>query len=368
MKRRAFLLESGRAALGAALFTNVAAVQEKPSAGLEPANLWRTRVAKLERDLPIMMADAKVPGLSAAIIRDGRLQWRRAFGVKDSAAKTPVHVDTIFEAASMSKPVFAYSVMKLSERKVIDLDTPLTHYVSERLIEGDPRLDRITARHVLSHTSGFQNWRSKREPLAIHFQPGERFSYSGEGYSYLESVVTHLVGQPFDPFMRANVLMPFQMTSSGYIWNDMFEQRMALPHDRDGKPLPRKRSSAEDVARYGSAGALLTTPTDYAKFLIEVIAPKKGDRFRLQPKTLEEMLRPAIALEDPGAGSWALGWKLPPIPNRRIIAHGGANDGFHCWAVASLDRQCGFVMMTNGESGAEWLQKLITSDVMQPFV
>jgi CubicO group peptidase (beta-lactamase class C family) len=368
MRRRAFLLESGRAALGAALLTNVTPAQDKPSAGLEPLTVWRTRIAKLERDLPSMMTDAKVPGLSAAIIRDGRLQWRRAFGVKDNATKAPVHVDTIFEAASMSKPVFAYAVMKLSERRVIDLDIPLTHYVSERLIEGDRRLDLITARHVLSHTTGFQNWRSKEEPLAIHFQPGERFSYSGEGYSYLEFVVMHVVGQPFDPLMRANVLMPFDMTSSGYVWNEMFEQRMALPHDRDGKPLPRKRSSAEDVARYGSAGALLTTPTDYARFLIEVIAPKKSDRFRIEAKTREEMLRPAIALQDPRGGSWALGWSLPPSPKGRVIAHGGDNEGFHCWAVASLDRKCGFVLMTNGESGGEWLLKLITGDVMQPFV
>jgi CubicO group peptidase (beta-lactamase class C family) len=368
MKRRTFLLESGRAALGAALLTNLGPSQDKPSAGVEPAAIWRTRIAKLERDLPAMMADAKVPGLSAAIIRDGRLFWRRAFGLKDSATKAPVHVDTIFEAASMSKPVFAYAVMKLSERKVIDLDTPLTHYASERLIEGDPRLDLITARHVLSHTSGFQNWRSKAEPLAIHFQPGERFSYSGEGYSYLESVVTHLVGQPFDPFMKANVLVPFQMTSSGYVWNGMFEQQMALPHDRGGKPLPRKRSSAEDVARYGSSGALLTTPTDYARFLIEVIAPKTSDRFRLEPKAREEMLRPAITLEGPRGGAWAMGWSLPPSPKGRLIAHGGDNEGFHSWAVASLDRKCGFVLMTNGESGGEWLLKLITGEVMQPFV
>src|SRR5256885_14347099 len=128
MKRRTFLLESGRAALGAALLTNLGPSQDKPSAGLEPAGIWRTRIAKLERDLPAMMADAKVPGLSAAIVRDGRLFWRRAFGLKGSATKAPVQIDTIFEAASMSKPVFAYAVMKLSERKVIDLDTPLTRY------------------------------------------------------------------------------------------------------------------------------------------------------------------------------------------------------------------------------------------------
>lgn len=95
----------------------------------------------------------------------------------------------------MSKPVFAYAVLKLCEKGVIHLDTPLTKYTSDRFLQGDPRLDLITARHVLSHTSGFQNWRSGKEPLKIHLEPGEKYLYSGEGYSYLQSVVTLLTGQ-----------------------------------------------------------------------------------------------------------------------------------------------------------------------------
>ena len=82
----------------------------------------------------------------------------------------------MFEAASMSKPVFAYVVMKLCETGVLNLDTPLTTYTADRFLQDDPRLDLITARHVLSHTSGFQNWRSEQEPLAIHFAPGNDFS------------------------------------------------------------------------------------------------------------------------------------------------------------------------------------------------
>jgi CubicO group peptidase (beta-lactamase class C family) len=98
---------------------------------------------------------------------------------------------------SMSKPVFAYAVMKLCERGVLSLDAPLTKYTPERFLEGDPRLDLITARHVLSQTAGFQNWREEGDgQLKIYSTPGERFQYSGEGYSYLLSVVTHVTGQP----------------------------------------------------------------------------------------------------------------------------------------------------------------------------
>ena len=184
------------------------------------------------------MQEAKVPGLSIAIIKGAKLGWRRGFGVKDNASKEPVDNDTMFEAASMSKPVFAYVVMKLCEKGVMNLDTPLTRYTSERFLEGDPRLDLITARHVLSHTSGFQNWRSEKEPLKIHFTPGEKFLYSGEGYSYLQSVVTQLTGHvnlkdcaryeaglevcatDIEAYMKANLFAPFQMASSGYVWND----------------------------------------------------------------------------------------------------------------------------------------------------
>ena len=85
--------------------------------------------------------------------------------------------------------------LKLSEKGILDLDLPLTNYVSERWIEGDPRFSQITARHVLSHTSGLQNWRGKDEPLRIHFTPGSRWQYSGEGYSYLQLVVAHRTGR-----------------------------------------------------------------------------------------------------------------------------------------------------------------------------
>ena len=141
----------------------------------------------------------------------------------------------MFAAQSTSKPVFAYAVLKLCEKGVLNLDSPLTKYTPERVLAGDARLDLITARHVLSHTSGFQNWRSGTEPLEIHFAPGECWLYSGEGYSYLQSVVTHLTGHVtvnacgnyeagvkvcatnINKYIKANLLVPFGMSSSGYV-------------------------------------------------------------------------------------------------------------------------------------------------------
>src|ERR1051326_4944668 len=197
MRRREFLAESSQAALGFSLLPLVARAQEdRKSPRLKGGTSSGTLIANLEREIPKLMEEALVPGLSIALIKDAKLFWRRGFGVKDSASKVPVDNDTVFEAASVSKTVFAYAAMKLCEKGVIGLDTPLTKYSPKPFLEGDPRLELITARHVLSHTSGFQNWRSDKEPLKIHFTPGEKYLYSGEGYSYLQSVVTQVTGQP----------------------------------------------------------------------------------------------------------------------------------------------------------------------------
>jgi CubicO group peptidase (beta-lactamase class C family) len=356
--RRQFLAISGLA-LGGAV---------RPAPARARPNGWEEAIAALQARLPALMADLRVPGLSIAVFRRARIEWRHAFGVVDSASKKPVSIDTIFEAASMSKPVFAYAVMKLVEQGVLDLDAPLTKYTHERLIPDDPRLDLITARRVLSHTTGLQNWSSHDDPLRIQFQPGERFQYSGEGYSYLERVETEISGEPFDAFMRKHVLTPFRMTSSGYVWNDMFEARMAHPHDRDGRPTPNKKSTPADVARYGSAGALLTTPTDYAKFLIEVVAPKPPDAFRLKRETIREMLRPQVEVDGPEPSWWGLGWGIHKAPFGNVIAHGGDNEGFHSLAVASPEHRSGFTVMTNGENGGTLLANLITGPLLNPLL
>ena len=143
---------------------------------------------------------------------------------------------------------------------------------------------------------------------------------------------------------------------------------MAHPHDGEGRRTPNKKSTVTDVARYGSAGALLTTPTDYARFLIEVIAPKSPDQYRLKRDTVTEMLRPQIKVDGPEASWWALGWSIRKAAFGNIIAHGGDNEGFHSFAVASPERRSGFVIMTNGENGGKFLVDLLTGPLLNPLL
>jgi CubicO group peptidase (beta-lactamase class C family) len=337
-------------------------------------------IAHFEEELPKLMDAFKVAGLSVAVVDNAKTVWRRGFGFKNTETKEPVDTDAIFQAGSMSKPVFAYAALKLCEKGVIGLDTPLAKYAPEPFLTGDDRLNLITPRHLLSHTSGFPNWRSGRTPLKINFTPGSQYDYSGEGYYYLQSVITHLTGRmdktdcaqfedgyrvcatDIDQFLTANVLKPFGMRSSGYFVTDANQRKMALPHDNEGNLLPHGRPTGPSVTRYASAGALLTTPTDYANFIIQILDPKKPDTFRLKKETIEQMLKPHTkVVTGKFTSSWALGWQ---IQDNGLFNHGGDNNGFHCHSIASRQSKSAFVIMTNGERGAELIFKIFESGIL----
>jgi CubicO group peptidase (beta-lactamase class C family) len=379
VRRREFLLNSGRAGLALPALSITSCARSAPAADSK----WASLMSDLEKRLPALLAEATtVPSVSMILIADAKPIWRGAFGVKDFTSRAPVDHQTVYEAASVSKTVFAYEILKLCERRVLDLDTPLTHYTPDRFLQGDPRLDLITARHVLSHTTGFPNWRSKKEPLAIQFAPGSKWSYSGEGYSYLQSVMTHLTGHvdtkdcktfeddlrvcatDVDAYMKANLFVPFGMTSSGYL----YREGMARPHDEKGHMLADRQSTAIEAARYGSAGNLHTTPTDYAKFLIEILDPRPDDAYRLSQASLKEMIKPQVKITD--RISWGLGWAIDQKPGAgEIISHSGDNPGFKTLTAASRQDKSGFFIMTNGDRGFDQIiAKVVMSEPMQQFL
>jgi CubicO group peptidase (beta-lactamase class C family) len=256
--------------------------------------------------------------------------------------------------------------MQLWDRNILSIDKPLTTYTTDRILD-DPQLDLITARHVLSHTTGFPNFRTGAEPLRIEFTPGERYQYSGEGYWYLQSVVTHLVGHvdsshcgsyegdltvcatDIDTYLKSNVLRPLRMDTSSYVWNTTLERYSARPHDEAGKPLPRTKPTATDAARYAAMGGLRTTALEYANFLIEILSPRAASPFRLATESRQEMLRPQVEVDD--SNDWALGWEIHRTPRGPLIQHEGGQTGFLAFSAASIDRKTGYVILTNGANG-----------------
>ena len=170
VQRRKFLFDGGRASLGigALLLSACSSRTQNPPKDVVLESL----VTHWETGIPQWLRETKMPAVSIAIVRDGLLAWQRAFGVKDTGTNEPVDVNTVFAACSDTKPVFAYGVLKLCEKGLLGLDTPLTKYTTRR-ITADPRIERITTRHVFNHTSGFPNWRQGKD-LPIEFDPGSR--------------------------------------------------------------------------------------------------------------------------------------------------------------------------------------------------
>lgn len=167
-----------------------------------------------------------------------------------------------------------------------------------------------------------------------------------------------------DAYMKANLFLPFGMTSSGYL----YQEGIARPHDEKGRMNSDRKATAVDAARYGSAGGLHTTPTDYAKFLLELIDPKPSDAYRLTADSLKEMVRPQVKVTD--SFSWGLGWAIEhKKTGGDIISHSGDNPGFKALAAASIERKAGFIIMTNGDRGFdEIIAKVVHSEPMQRFL
>jgi len=328
----------------------------------EPAAHAGATIMQLEKDVPDLMKKDGVPGLSMAVIRGGKTTWVHGFGIKEATTGQPVAVETVFEAASLSKPVFAYGVLKLIEQGKLGLDDPLTNYLPKPYIAGDDRLVKITARIVLSHRTGFPNWRGDDGLLPIYFTPGERFSYSGEGYIYLQRVVEQITGKPLNEYMTEAVFTPLGMTSSSYVWRPDFDARTATGHHSDGKPAELWKPKEA-----GAASTLNTTAKDYALF-VEAVLNGRG----LKPATLHEMETPQIALDpecricikrEPKQLSknlfWGLGWGIQRTDQSDALWHWGDNGVFKCFVMAEPKTKSGVVMFANSQNGLEVAKPVI---------
>lgn len=307
-------------------------------------------IVNLERTIPHIMEKALIPGLSIAVIRDGKLFWGNSFGVKNINTQDSVTAETVFEAASQSKPVFSYAVMKMVERGELEIDKPLVEYASDEYIEKyflgreivDERFKKITTRMILSHRTGFPNWR-EQNPLTINFEPGEKFSYSGEGFGYLQKVVEKITCLPLNEFMKKEVFKPLSMTHSSYIWQEHYEQVTSLPHDR---MMDVGEKSKFTVGH--AAASLHTTASDFAKFIMAIM-----NHAGLRASTIDSMLSPQVIVdpEEMKNVEWGLGFGLQRTRNGISYWHWGDNGNFKCFFIAFPDQRIGVVYFTNSYYG-----------------
>jgi len=348
--------------------------------------------ADLLRSLPRLLELASVPGLAMAVV-EGKRVWRRGFGRAIEEPAQSVSEETVFEAASLGKPVFAYAVLRLVDAGVLDLDHPLYDYLPTQ-DANNPRMKRVTARNVLSHTTGLPNWRQQPSALEPSEDPGKSFSYSGEGYFYLQRVVEALTDKPFGRFMREQVLDPLDMKQSSYVWQPEFDSRMAAGYDGQEKRLDvqaaigrRTQAIAEDWRkplvewRYedsaravqlvnpqwpvlplymvpNAAASLLTTVSDYAKFLSQIVS-SSNTAINLSPAARKEMLSPQVRLNS--ALHWGLGWGIQRDEDGEVLWHWGANNSFRNFVIADAVNGQAIVVFTNSENGPRIYERVIVA-------
>ncbi len=200
------------------LAASIAFLPVEPAPGQEPplrASLPIEAIAAdLENFVPQYMQDQRIPGVSIVLIRDGRIAWRKAFGVSNTITRDPVTPDTVFEVASNSKVVAAYIAMHLVDQGKLSLDKPLNSYLANPWLPSSPYRDQITLRQVLSHSSGLGHSTTNREN---RFAPGLGYSYSAVGYLYLQAVIEEVTSQPLEALARQTIFAPLGMSSSSFI-------------------------------------------------------------------------------------------------------------------------------------------------------
>jgi CubicO group peptidase (beta-lactamase class C family) len=350
--------------LFAFIFTSPAMTEGTQSHPLLLDNDIGAVTKELQTQIPGLLEKGHVPGLQIALIRDGQIVWHGAFGVKNATNRGPVIDESIFEAASLTKPFFAYFAMKLVDEGVIDLDTSLVQYVPREAIEkaighsidfeGFRRdwLEKITVRHVLSHSSGLPHGEGGT-PYPIFFEPGTKYKYSADGYYFLQMAIEQLKGQKLDVLMKEYVLDPLGMTRSAMVWQDAYEKIMANGHGAYGIPKDfRKRTEAH------SAATLYTTASDYARFVCAVL---NGEG--LEEKTRKEMLTPQIDIDKDKGLAWSLGFGLQTDANGKAIWQWGDYGIFRNYIIAYPEQKTGVVYLANSFYGLDLCRDLVERSI-----
>ncbi|MGO4869278.1 MAG: serine hydrolase domain-containing protein [Roseiarcus sp.] len=316
-----------------------------------------TPAASLGEVLKTLAEEHKICSVAVAVVRAGKLErTETASGCPAGSLVTP---ESIFQAASLSKPVFAYAVLKMAEQGKIDLDAPVMKYLPQGYSHRpypflsspagkaspvtDPQLSVVTARMLLNHTSGLPNWTDG--PLQFDFAPGSRWQYSGEGYVLLQRAVEAVTQMRLDALMDGYALRPLSMRDSSYLWRADFEGRFQRGANGQGETL----TFSEPIAPV----TLYTSATDYGRFIAGVVSDKK---------LVKTTLASAVPV-DAGLGlSWGLGWGIEQTETGTLIFQWGNNPGYRAFAIASTNTGDGLVILTNSEDGmalAEPITKIV---------
>lgn len=325
------------------------------------------------------MEHYNVPAVSVAVIENGEIAWTRAWGVADRESGAPATTETLFQAASISKPVAALAALSLVEEGELALDRPVNEVLTSwRVPDNEFTADSaVTLRGILTHSAGLTVWgfpgyrkdepfadgqpvatnaqvldgEGNTDPVRVYKIPGTSWQYSGGGYTVMEQMLEDVAGQPFEQVMSERVLEPAGMTASTYE-QPLPEGRWveaAHGHRADGSEVEGEWHSYPEQA----AAGLWTTAGDLARLSVQLLGIRTGEIADgvISSEMLERMLTPHREGEE-GFQSWGLGFGLERPDGRLQFGHGGSNEGFRAaWKVVP-EPGLGYAIMTNGDLGS----------------
>ncbi len=296
------------------------------------------------------LTEYNVPAVGIGIIKDGKLSEFKVYG--ELRKGIPANDSAIFSMASVTKTIVSMVTLKLVEAGQWDLDEPLYTYWIDPDVASDERTKKLTTRYILSHQSGLPNWRTdlKSKKLDFLFIPGEKYSYSGEGFEYLKKALEHKFNKSLEELSDSILFTPLGMKSTKYYWGDRIdESRHAYKHDGEGKVYQ------EDIQKYANAAyGLLTTVEDYSKFGIDVI-----NQAGLSNNLFNEMVSTQTNIKE--NIDQGLGWQIiRNLPNGEYgLLHEGGSNGVSTLVVLLPVSKRGIVIFTNGDEGDKVYSKVL---------
>ncbi|WP_395376174.1 serine hydrolase domain-containing protein [Marinicella sp. W31] len=296
-----------------------------------------------------IMKKYNVPGLAIAKLEKGDIQWMGYYG--KTASGTPIAEDSIFNIASLTKPMFAMLWLKATQNTDIKLDTPLNAYWVDPDIQDDPRHKNLTARLLLSHQGGFQNWRGKNT-LSIHFEPGTRIEYSGEGFEYLMRALEKKTSKSMASLMETHITSPLNMHHTFFGWNNSFNDNFVGGFDESGKVTNTDYLKNRDA---NAACCTFTTLNDYTQFTRWIANGAQG----INKNMFKQAIKIQAQHENP-AEYFGLSWRLITIEDTLWLTHDGRENGVRTLVMVNPKTGDGLVALTNSDNGELIMRPIMT--------
>ena len=305
-------------------------------------------------DVDALRRAAAIPVLGVGVIHKGRLQEVRVYG--DLKEGVPAPFDTVFNVASITKTVTAFLTLKLVSQGRWNLDEPLAHYWVDPDVKTDPRAQRLTTRHVLTHETGFPNWRweAKDKRLAFNAEPGAKFGYSGEGFDYLRRALEHKFNEPLESLAESLVFQPLALSDTHYTWTAGLDDfRFAEPHDKNGRAI-----KSDHNVEANAADLLKTTVGDYGRFMVAAV---RGEG--LSKNVYAQMVAPTVQMKT--NSYMGLGWQIyTDLGDKEFaLTHSGSDQGVRTLVLYLPTSGEGLIIFTNSDNGAK-----IWSDLVRAYL